>query len=72
MSQLTRIEQILLKEGKIDNFFAINTRLTIRLAMHINLLRAKKGYTIRTEEGPDKNCIYHLVAVPKTQLSDFI
>jgi hypothetical protein len=72
MSQLTRIEEILLRDGKIDNFYCINNRLTIRLAMHINLLRTKRGYKIRTEERPDKNCIYHLVAVPKPQQLELV
>jgi hypothetical protein len=66
ISQCSRIEQILLREGKIDNFYCIHTRLTLRLAARISDLK-EKGYQIRTEERDDKNTVYHLVAVPKPQ-----
>lgn len=61
-----RIIDILEAEGQIDNFSAINTRLTLRLGMHIHLLR-QTGYEITTEELPDRNCVYRLVAAPKPQ-----
>lgn len=63
MTQLQRIIDILETDGQIDNFYAINTRLTTRLAMHIRLLR-QKGYVITTEELPDRNCVYHLISTP--------
>ena len=65
-TQLQRIIDILEAEGQIDNFFAINTRLTLRLGMHMHLLR-QRGYEIKTEELPDRNCIYKLIAAPKPQ-----
>jgi Helix-turn-helix domain len=65
-SQLQRIIDILEEGGQIDNFWAIDTRLTTRLAMHVNLLR-NRGYEIDTEELPNKNCIYRLIAAPKPQ-----
>jgi ribosomal protein S8 len=39
MTQKEQIKNILLQKGYIDNFKTINTRLSIRLGMHINLLR---------------------------------
>ena len=62
-TQLQRIIDILEEEGSIDNFRAMNTRLTLRLAMHIHLLRSK-GYLIETKELPDKNKVYTLIARP--------
>jgi Helix-turn-helix domain len=66
LTQLQRIIDILEGEGQIDNFWAIDTRLTTRLAMHINLLR-NRGYGIDTEELSNKNCIYKLIAAPKPE-----
>jgi hypothetical protein len=66
MSQLTKIEAILLRDGKIDNFYCIHNRLTLRLGARIADLK-ERGYVFRTERLPDKNCIYHLVSVPKAQ-----
>lgn len=63
-TQIGRIADILEREGRIHNFDAINSRLTIRLAMHIGVLRAR-GWEIRTKETPEKNTIYWLVAKPK-------
>ena len=57
---------ILEREGQIDNFYAINTRLTLRLGMHIHLLR-QRGYEITTEELPNRNCVYKLIAAPKPE-----
>lgn len=63
MSQKADIINILKRAGQIDNFYCIDNRLTIRLAMHIDVLR-KAGWKIRTEELPNKNCIYHLISEP--------
>lgn len=64
-SQVDQIAEILVRDGKIDNFFAINTRLTLRLGMHIHLLR-QKGWVIDTDM-QGKNCVYRLVAQPKAE-----
>jgi hypothetical protein len=64
MSQLTRIEEILERDGYIDNFYCIENRLTLRLGARIADLK-ELGYIFRTERLPNKNYIYHLVAVPK-------
>ena len=71
MTQKARIIEILEHNGQIDNFFCINTRLTIRIAMHIDLLR-KAGWKVRTEERPDKNCIYHLVSKPAPKQRELV
>lgn len=62
-TQLARIIDILESEGSIDNFRAMNTRLTLRLAMHVHLLRSR-GYVIETKEMSDKNTVYTLIARP--------
>jgi very-short-patch-repair endonuclease len=59
-TQKEKVREILLRDGKIDNFFCLDTRLTIRLSGIIHLLR-QEGMNIRTEELESKNCIYHLV-----------
>lgn len=63
MSQLGPIIAILEKEGRIDNFQAIEKRLSLRLGARIQDLEAK-GYVFKTERCPDKNYIYHLVSKP--------
>ena len=68
-TQKERIKDIMRTKGNIDNFYAINTRLTLRLGMHIHLLR-KEGWNIRTEELKNNNCIYHLIGEP-TKISAF-
>jgi hypothetical protein len=67
-TQLQQIIDILENEGSIDNFRAMNTRLTLRLAMHIHLLRSK-GYEIETKELPDKNTVYTLITKPAPQIA---
>jgi hypothetical protein len=44
-----RAIEILEIEGSIDDFHAMNTRLTLRLAMHVHLLR-RKECVIETKE----------------------
>jgi hypothetical protein len=63
MSQTDKILEILESEGKIDNFRAIHSRLTLRLGARIWDLR-QAGYVITTEELPNKNTIYRLVDRP--------
>jgi Helix-turn-helix domain len=66
MSQLSRIEEILPREGRIDNFMAISMKLTLRLSARIADL-TERGYVLRTERLPNKNYVYHLASVPKPQ-----
>ncbi len=67
ISQLQQVENILLREGKIDNFFAIDTRLTLRLGDIIFKLR-NKGYEIQTDT-TTKNTVYKLISKPCTTYS---
>jgi hypothetical protein len=62
-SQLPRIIAILEKEGRISNFYAVENKLTLRLAARIADLKAK-GYEFRTEM-QGKNCVYVLTKVPE-------
>jgi Helix-turn-helix domain len=71
MTQLTRIEEILIRDGKIDNFYCIHNRISLRLGARIQDLE-DKGYVFRTERLPNKNYIYHLVAVPKAQQLELV
>jgi hypothetical protein len=64
MSQTTTIAKILVREGKIDNYRCMRERISNRLAARIQDLKGK-GYKVRTEELPDKNFVYHLVATPE-------
>lgn len=66
MTQLNRVVEILERDGQIDNFQAIDTRLTLRLADIIFKLRGK-GWEIRTEELPTKNTVYYVVRQPAPQ-----
>jgi hypothetical protein len=71
MSDLTRLEQILLRDGKIENFSAIHSRLTLRLGARIWDLE-QRGWQSSTEERSDKNTVYHVVAGPKPQQLEFV
>jgi Helix-turn-helix domain len=66
MSQLTKIEEILKRDGRIDNFSAIHSRLTLRLGARVWDLK-RRGWQFRTEQCDDKNTIYHVIAAPKPQ-----
>lgn len=59
ITQKQRILAILVEKGKIDNYSAIQSRLTYRLGARIYDLR-KDGHKIKSEELPDKNCVYTL------------
>lgn len=65
MSQNDKIANILRTEGKIDNFRAIDTKLTYRLGARIFDLR-RKGWVIQSKED-GKNCIYTLISEPKPE-----
>ena len=62
-NQLDPIIAILERDGQIDNFQAIEKRLSLRLGARIQDLETK-GYVFRTERCPDKNYIYRLVSKP--------
>ena len=64
LTQTEKIADILVKEGKIDNFTTIQNRLSLRLGARIWELR-NRGWEIRTEEQEDKNTVYRLVAKPE-------
>jgi hypothetical protein len=64
-SQCEIIEGILKRDGQIDNFHAIETRLTLRLGARILDLK-NKGYEFETEM-VGKNCVYKVVQYPKAK-----
>lgn len=63
MSQNATIEKILERNGKIDNYWCIQTRLTLRLAARINDLK-KVGWQFFTEIHGDGNCVYIVKGAP--------
>lgn len=69
MTQKEQVKKILREYGKIDNFFCINTRLTIRLGAIIKVLR-DEGWEIKGDyiEGT-KNWEYNLVKAPDEKSS---
>ena len=58
--QIDVIADILEEHGFIDNFYAIETKLTYRPGARIHDLRAR-GWEIETREMPNKNTYYRLV-----------
>lgn len=62
MNQLDTIVLKLQRDGAIDNFWCIDTRLTTRLAAHILKLK-KRGWEFRTERD-GKNYIYYAIKDP--------
>jgi hypothetical protein len=62
-TQCEKIAEILDRDGRIDNFYAIHSRLTLRLGARIWDLK-NIGYEIRTEQTPEKNTIYWLISKP--------
>lgn len=64
MTQLKTIAKILSTEGKIDNFRAIQERISLRLGARVWDLKSK-GWQIKTEELPNKNTVYHLISKPE-------
>ncbi len=61
--QIDRIADILEERGHIDNFYAVDSKLTYRLRARIHDLR-RLGWQIDTQELPDKNTYYWLVRKP--------
>jgi len=74
-TQKQKVEELLLKNGAISNFYCINNRITIRLGAIINLL-TKEGYKFETFYGKEKgykkenwkNYYYFLKKVPQKKL----
>jgi len=62
-TQLDRIIEILERDGQIDNFYAIRNRISLRLGARIWDLR-QRGWKFETDERPDKNTVYQVVAGP--------
>jgi Helix-turn-helix domain len=65
-SQLPRIIAILERDGQIDNFHCMHTRLTLRLGARIFDLK-QKGWDFRTEMREDKNTVYVVTKVPEPE-----
>jgi hypothetical protein len=63
MSQVNQIAEILRRNGRITNFWCIDTKLTLRLAARINDLR-NKGWEIKTTEKANKDTEYVLIKDP--------
>lgn len=66
MSQRARVEEILRNEGKVSNWYSIDSRLSIRLGAIIFKLR-KEGWEIETYMN-GKECIYKLIKAPEPRL----
>jgi ribosomal protein S8 len=64
LSQTDRIAAILKRRGYIDNFHAINTRISLRLGARIWQLRSR-GWLIKTVRLENRNTSYRLVSTPK-------
>jgi hypothetical protein len=62
-SQCERIIEILDRDGQIDNFYAIHSRISLRLGARIWDLRAQ-GWEIETEQRDDKNTVYKVISKP--------
>lgn len=58
MSQKEQIRRKLLEDRRVSNFWAIENKVTLRLAAIIDVLR-KEGMNIKTEMH-GKECIYTL------------
>lgn len=62
-TQLERIIEILERDGQIDNFYAIHSRISLRLGARIWDLR-QRGWQFQTDERPDKNTVYRVIRQP--------
>jgi hypothetical protein len=62
--QTKQVANILEEHGVIDNFWAIDTRLSTRLSAQIHELR-DLGYHIETSRTENKNTHYKLISLPK-------
>jgi hypothetical protein len=63
MSQTEIIGKFLRKHKKIDNFYSIDRRLSLRLAARIKDLRYAKWEIVTLKKG--KNTVYKLIKAPK-------
>jgi hypothetical protein len=62
--QTKQVAHILEERGEIDNFWAIDTRLTTRLSAAIHDLR-NLNWEIETTRTENKNTHYKLISLPK-------
>lgn len=62
-SQCDVIEEILKREGQIDNYFCIEHRITLRLGARIYDL-TQKGYEFETKK-VGRNYVYKVLTTPK-------
>lgn len=63
MTQLDTIKEKLRRDGHVDNFWCIDTRLTTRLSDKIFKLK-KLGWEFR-KEMDGKNCVYYATKDPE-------
>jgi helix-turn-helix protein len=70
-TQLERIVEILERDGQIDNFHAIHSRISLRLGARIWDLRAQ-GWVIETEQREDKNTVYRVVRQPEAKQLELV
>lgn len=67
MSQKQIVIERLRKMGYVDNFWAIDNKISLRLAAIIHLLKKDK-YTFEVKHGAgydEKNCYYYLKSTPE-------
>lgn len=71
-TQKDRVRKILLANGKIDNYYCIENKLTIRLGAIMCALK-EEGFKFTSNyiEGT-KNCVYTLVDTPKVEVKRLI
>lgn len=65
MKEIDTIKEVLKRDGVIDNYWCIDTRLTTRLAMHIDRLR-KQGWDFDPyKANVGKNFFYKVTKIPE-------
>lgn len=70
-TQLERIIEILERDGQIDNFFAIHSRISLRLGARIWDLR-QRGWEFETDQRENKNTVYRVVREPAPKQSQLV
>lgn len=69
-TQKERVIDILNQQGYIDNYFCVNTKLTLRLGAIIHVLK-KEGWKFSEESGfieGTKNWVYRVLEKPVLKL----
>jgi len=65
-TQKDKVAKILRENGYIDNWEAVDRRLTLRLGAIVFNLR-EDGWTIKTDMVGQGHCIYRLISEPAAQ-----